>query len=134
MAIVGSRPPSLRDSGSDDAYWRRMLDAYDGMLGKVRDLVRVLQPTSVIVSGDARGVDRCAQDFAKSIGMLTVECPISPKAWSLGKGIAAVRNRLVVDIAEEVYAFSFNHSVGTAMTIRMAEEAGKLTRVFEVNV
>jgi hypothetical protein len=124
VAIVGSRPPKDADKPT--------LAAYAEMIEQVHAFVRSLSLQTVIVSGGAHGVDMHAIEQAKALGMLTVECEVSPMAWQKrGHMVAHVRNQLVVDISDDVYAFWFRKTPGTAITIEMARLAGKLRNVVE---
>lgn len=93
----------------------------------VRQFVREQERSTVIVSGGARGVDDAAVAEAKRLHM---PYELHLPDWNrYGKQAAAIRNRAIVDSADEVVAFWDGKSPGTRMTVDMARWAGKPARV-----
>ena len=85
-----------------------------------------------IVSGGAVGVDTCAAEFALKKGIkLTEFLPIYEK---YGRGAPIVRNRQIVDYADEVIAFWDGSSRGTLSVIKYCEKQGKPCRVIIYSV
>ena len=81
------------------------------------------QDCTEIVSGGARGVDRCAAEYANEKGIkLTV---FLPEYERYGKGAPIVRNKKIVDHADKVIAFWNGGSKGTLSVIKYAEKTGK---------
>lgn len=108
VAIVGSR-----DFGSLD-----MVVAY----------VHSLPADTIVVTGGARGVDRCAENMARAREM-TVQ--VFPADWTRhGKGAGFRRNAQIVGYADKVVAFWDGKSPGTKHTIGLARIAGKLDQLF----
>jgi pimeloyl-ACP methyl ester carboxylesterase len=109
VAIVGSREyPNLAD---------------------VRQFVWEQERDTVIVSGGASGVDSVAVAEARRLGMpYEVYLPDWQKH---GRSAGAIRNRQIVEAADEVAAFWDGTSRGTAITIEMAKAAGKRLRIFQ---
>ena len=108
IAIVGSR--NWRDIPSIDKF------------------VEGLPKGTVVVSGGARGVDRIAEIAASRHGL---ETSIHLPDWDLhGKAAGFIRNRQIVDDADEVVAFWDGGSRGTKSTIDLAKKQGKPVRVF----
>lgn len=98
-------------------------------LEAVRRYVREQHPTTVIISGGARGVDRTAVEEAKRLGMLY---EVYPADWDrYGKRAGYLRNETIVSKASEVTAFWDGHSRGTQHTIRLARAAGLPVQVIE---
>jgi hypothetical protein len=61
---------------------------------KVRAYIQNLPPDTVIVSGGARGVDKCAEKVAESIGLQT---EIYPADWhKFGKSAGMKRNQQIL--------------------------------------
>ena len=111
LAIVGSRRGTTRDNA--DLIWR---------------LVRDSAPTTVIVTGDATGVDALARNAANGFRTL-VECHA---AWdSFGRGAGPIRNAVIAEIADECVAFPDKDSKGTIHCIEAFRALGKMVRVFE---
>lgn len=82
----------------------------------------------IIISGDARGVDRTAQEEAASIG-LVVE--VYPAEWAIhGKSAGYVRNVDMVKRADKVIAFWDGQSKGTRFSIEQALKQQKRLEVF----
>ena len=96
-------------------------------LDEVRQFVREQERTTVIVSGGARGVDSVAVDEAKRLRMpYEVHLP----DWSKhGKAAGAIRNRTIVEAADEVVAFWDGRSRGTKISIDIAKALKKPVRV-----
>ena len=100
MAIVGSRTFSRLD--------------------KVRQFVSHLDGDVVVVSGGARGVDRVAEDAASACGLRTIILRPDWKAY--GKQAGFVRNREIVNHADELVAFWDGYSRGTEHSIKLARQ------------
>lgn len=85
-----------------------------------------------IVSGGARGCDSLAAEFARqNCVKLTEFLP----DWNLfGKSAGFRRNKLIIDHADEVLAFSVNSSKGTAHSISLARQQNKPVRVIELSL
>ena len=81
-----------------------------------------------VVSGGAVGVDTSAEEFARRQGL-----PIKrflPEYDKYGRGAPLVRNKLIVEYADAVYAFWDGKSRGTIHTVKYAREIGKPVRIF----
>ena len=80
-----------------------------------------------IVSGGACGIDSCAAEFAVENHIkLTEFLPIYEK---YGRSAPIVRNKQIVDYADEIFAFWDGKSRGTLSVIKYAEKCGKPCRV-----
>ncbi len=97
-------------------------------LSMVHKFVSTLPQDTIIVSGGALGVDSAASQAAKKKGLM-VKIFI-PDWFAFGKAAGMMRNSLIVDYSDEVYAFHDGTSRGTADTIQKATIAGKLREVF----
>lgn len=80
-----------------------------------------------IVSGGAKGVDGCAAEYAKEKGLRLTE--FLPEYEKYGRAAPIVRNRAIVDYADEVLAVWDGCSKGTLSVIRYCEKVGKPCRV-----
>ena len=88
------------------------------------------QCTAEIVSGGARGIDSCAEAYAKAKGLkLTV---FAPEYERFGRGAPIVRNKRIVDYADEVLAFWNGKSNGTKSVIEYCKKQGKTVTVVSV--
>lgn len=99
----------------------------------IEDLEKYIpEDVDEIVSGGARGVDRDAEGYAKKMGIkLTVFLP----QYSLYRGGAPhVRNKQIVDYADEVLAFWDGCSRGTNGVIAYCLKIGKKVSVVIKNV
>ena len=93
----------------------------------VPEMGQYLPPCDEIVSGGAKGVDSCAAEYAAQVGIkLTV---FLPQYARYGRGAPLVRNRQIVDYADEVLVFWDGSSKGTLSVIRYAEKTKKPCRV-----
>lgn len=91
----------------------------------VRNWVQALPKGTVVVSGGCPdSPDAWAEDEARKLGL---EVKIWPADWNKhGKAAGMIRNKDVVADSDRVDAFWDGESKGTASTIRLAREAGKL--------
>ena len=89
-----------------------------------------LMPEGVteIVSGGARGIDTCAKEYALANGLKLTE--FLPDYELYGRAAPLMRNEIIVDYADVVFAFWDGQSRGTAYVIRKCRELNKPCRVF----
>ncbi len=88
------------------------------------------EDVSEIISGGARGVDALAAEYAD-----IHEIPLKvflPDYRRYGKKAPLVRNRLIVDACDVLFAFWDGASTGTAYTLRYARERGKEIHLFRL--
>jgi hypothetical protein len=95
-----------------------------------RELSR-LAPGSVVIHGDARGVDRLAGQVAEALGLEVIACPAE---WGkYGKGAGLVRNRAMLreHAPDLVLAFhpALEQAKGTRHMVELARKAGVPVRV-----
>ena len=83
-----------------------------------------------IVSGGARGIDRCAKKAAEVMGLKLTEFYPDYKRYK--KGAPLVRNREIVEYCDEVLAFWNGTSRGTKYTIDYCATIGKKYRVIYI--
>ena len=81
-----------------------------------------------IVSGGARGVDSSAAAFARARGIMLTE--FIPDYDKHGRSAPLVRNRLIVEYSDAVFAFWDGTSRGTKYTIDYARRLGKPVKIF----
>ena len=92
-------------------------------LSKVRAYIQNLPIDTVIVSGGARGVDKCAEKVAESIGL---QSEIYLADWHrYGKAAGMKRNQQIVEASDRVVAFWDGDNRGTKNTIDTAKKLGK---------
>ena len=93
----------------------------------VDNICEYLTDCDEIVSGGAVGVDTCAADYAKQNGIaLTV---FLPEYERYGRAAPIVRNKKIVDHADQILAFWDGRSKGTQSVIRYAEKTGKPCKI-----
>ncbi len=95
-------------------------------LSIVAEEMHALPKGTLVVVGDARGVDFAAASAARAAGL---EVEVHPAQWKLhGKGAGPIRNRVMVARVRQsggrVVAFWDGISRGTADCVRQAKEAG----------
>lgn len=78
-------------------------------------------PISVVIEGEARGVDTHARIWAESVGVPVVKFPAQWGRYGLAAGSIRNRQMLVEGKAEHVIAFPGGS--GTANMIRQAKDA-----------
>ena len=83
-----------------------------------------------IVSGGAKGVDTCAEEYANANGIkLTVFLPDYAR---FGKGAPLKRNEQIAEYADEAIAFWDGKSKGTEHTINMFRKRSKAVKIVEI--
>ena len=96
---------------------------------KVKKLEKYLPPdTTEIVSGGAKGIDTCAENFAKQNGI-----PMKiflPEYEKYGKTAPLKRDIQIVDYADTVLAFWDGISHGTKFVIDKCYEKGIPIKIF----
>ena len=98
-------------------------------LDEVRQFVRECERSTTIVSGGASGVDSAAVDEARRLGM-TYEVYLPD--WAVhGRAAGAIRNRIIVESADEVVAFWDGASKGTKISMDFATQMHKPLKVFK---
>ena len=86
--------------------------------------------TREIVSGGAKGIDSCAADYADKNGITLTE--FLPNYERYGRGAPIVRNKRIVEYADEVLAFWDGKSRGTRSLISYAKKHGKKLYVVSI--
>ena len=76
-----------------------------------------------IVSGGARGVDLCAEAYARNNGMKFTL--FKPEYARYGRAAPIIRNRKIVEYADKILAFWDGESRGTLSVIEYAKKCGK---------
>lgn len=113
VAIVGSRRYDT-------------LDAVDDFLWKLKQK----HPRAVVVSGAASGVDKHAARVAWGMNLAVEEFPAD---WDRhGRRAGFIRNVAMLDTVDHVVAFWDQFSRGTAHSINVAADTGKLRAVFGI--
>jgi hypothetical protein len=80
-----------------------------------------------IVSGGAEGVDACARNYAMICGLRLTE--YLPDYEKFGKAAPIIRNNLIIDDAEYVFAFWDGKSRGTKYIIDRCKKLRKPIKV-----
>ena len=94
-------------------------DYLDGEIRKYPDLT--------IISGGASGVDSIAKQYAVKKGFNYREINAN---WSTyGRAAGPIRNKLIVELADTIYAFWDEKSKGTWSTIQLAKRLGKTCKI-----
>lgn len=84
-----------------------------------------------IVSGGAKGIDKDAETYAKANNIkMTV---FLPQYERYGRGAPIVRNKQIVDYADEVIAFWDGKSKGTLSVIEYCTKQGKRISVIKIS-
>ena len=76
-----------------------------------------------IVSGGAKGADRCAANYARQNGCKLTE--FFPEYERYGRAAPIKRNHTIVDYADKVIVFWDGRSKGTLSVIQYARKIGK---------
>ena len=94
---------------------------------KADHLEQYVLPGDEIVSGGAVGVDQCAAEYAKGNGLKLTE--FLPQYERYGRSAPVVRNKQIVDYADQVIVFWDGQSRGSLSVIKYAQKVGKPCRV-----
>lgn len=95
---------------------------------EVTDFENYLPPgVTEIVSGGARGIDRCARNYALAHGLKLTE--FLPEYEKYGRGAPLRRNLQIIAAADEVLAFWDGRSRGTKFVIDQCKKQGKKVTV-----
>ena len=86
--------------------------------------------TNEIVSGGARGIDRCAAMCARKNGWKLTE--FLPDYRRYGRGAPLIRNRQIAEYADVVIAFWDGRSRGTKHTIDYCGKIGRAVRIIPI--
>ena len=86
------------------------------------------ESTTEIVSGGARGVDSCAKAYAVQKGLKLTE--FFPDYATYGRKAPLIRNQLIINYADCVFAFWDGSSRGTKFVINACRNQGKPIRLF----
>jgi len=106
----------------------RSLDRRDDVRRSIRTILESLKLAwtgkggIVVVSGGANGVDKMAKSVARELGIEFVEIVGEWYRW--GKRAGPMRNRHIVKIADDLYAFWDGRSRGTKDAYDAAEARG----------
>lgn len=91
------------------------------------EMEKYVSSVDEIVSGGARGVDFCAAEYARNKNIRLTE--FLPEYSRFGRAAPLVRNKKIVDYADEILVFWNGHSKGTKFVIEYARKQGKPCRV-----
>ena len=86
-----------------------------------------IQENDEIVSGGAKGVDACAEEYAKSKGLKLTR--FLPQYDRYGNAAPLIRNKQIVEYADKVIAFWDGKSKGTRYVIEYAKKIGRACEV-----
>ena len=81
------------------------------------------QGVEEIVSGGAAGIDTLAAEYARQNGLKLTE--IFPRYDRYGRAAPILRNKRIVEYADQILAFWDGSSKGTLSVVRYAEKIGK---------
>lgn len=102
-----------------------------GSRGLTVDLESYIPPEcTTIVSGGARGIDRCAAEFARAKALELIECLPDKRH---GRGALMQRNLVIIDRADLMFAFWDGASKGTKHAIDNCIKAKKRVRLWVWN-
>ena len=95
----------------------------------VKNLDKYLpKDTTEIVSGGARGIDSCAENYAKENGIPTKI--FLPEYEKYGRTAPLKRNILIIDYADAVVAFWDGVSHGTKFVIDNCKKMNKPVKIY----
>lgn len=94
---------------------------------KVTEFEKYVSSDDEIISGGAKGIDRCAAEYAKKNSIKLTE--ILPRYEIYGRAAPIIRNRKIVEGADKIIIFWNGSSKGTLSVIKYAE---KLKKEYEV--
>jgi predicted Rossmann fold nucleotide-binding protein DprA/Smf involved in DNA uptake len=84
-----------------------------------------------IISGGAKGADKLAEQYAKEH---KIPLSIYPADWNkYGNSAGPIRNKTIVENADEIIAFWDGESPGTKSTIELAKKYNKKYKIINYN-
>lgn len=128
IAIIGTRPPSIRPDSVSPDDWKRIREHCWAWL-----VDRTKQGRWVLVSGGADGIDSLAEDFARSrkLSRHVITPNYDDPGLTNKRAAPIVRNGLIVADADEVHAWVKRTPGGTDDAIVKARKLGKPVTVHE---
>jgi len=121
IELLKSKPISIAIVGSRD------FNDYDALVKFIKEKINLKDVESVI-SGGARGADSLAERFAYNFKFKTI---IFKPDWNKhGKKAGFLRNILIIENADVVFAFWDGESRGTLLSINLAKEQNKKLYVY----
>lgn len=98
---------------------------------ELQDFSPYLPPeTDEIVSGGARGIDRCARRYAEEKGLKLTE--FLPDYDTHGRSAPLLRNLTIIDYSDLVLAFWDGSSPGTRFVIENCRKKNKPFKLFQI--
>ena len=98
-------------------------------LEDVRTLNKFLTSISEVVSGEAKGADKFGEDWAKAHGIPLKKFPAE---WAkYGRAAGPIRNKQMAEYADQLVAFLYPDSRGTANMIKQAKKLGLKVYIVE---
>ncbi len=94
-------------------------------------LAKYLSKAEEIISGGAKGIDRCAAEYAKKNNIGLTE--LLPEYELYGRVAPIIRNYRIVDCADKVIAFWDGASKGTLSVIKYAKKINKECEIIVIN-
>lgn len=98
--------------------------ADEAMVKRVLDVLHTKHSFTLLIHGDASGLDRLAGAWAKTAGIEVLACPADWKRH--GRGAGPIRNKAMLDHKPELLV-AFPGGKGTADMVKQAEKAGLTT-------
>lgn len=96
---------------------------------KVREFIDALPPETIVVTGDATGVDFTALNYALSRGLSVVQFYARGRWDVVGNDAGPERNGLIAEFADRVIAFPCSKSTGTWNCVRQFQRLKKDVKV-----
>ncbi len=100
-------------------------DRYWSNFKVIKDRLRLLPKTTIIIEGEARGADTLSRIAAWELLLDVVKVPAE---WDkYGRAAGPIRNKKMIDMKPDLFIAFHNNvteSRGTANTLMLAEEAG----------
>ena len=104
-----------------------------GSRGIVTEIDKYMpENTTMIISGGAVGIDRCAENYADKMNIPKVI--VRPDYANYGKLAPLKRNKEMVDMADMVIAIWDGHSRGTKNTIDYAISINKPLKIYNPKI
>lgn len=107
-----------------------------GLVGHVLDQVHALAPITLLIEGEAAGVDTYAREWGEARGVAVSKFPTTPEAWAvLGLAAGPARNAQMLEAARQaststgkpLTVIAFRGGGGTADMVSRAVAVGVRT-------
>jgi hypothetical protein len=120
LTIAGPRAKGLEGSRGLYLLWQLRHDLA---------ALKPVAPRTVVVEGEASGIDAAARDFGEEYGFKIDKNKVTSEDWAKSRGAGYARNQEMVDKSPRVWTYWNGFSKGTRHTSTISFTVNKLERM-----